>query len=244
MNLTIITACWKRPEVFEMFAQGVKALQEHFEGRMNITVTCAGSEGQCSKTMVEAHNFTYLEHSNKFLGQKMNQASIAAKQHSPDYCLFLGSDDIMAPNVMEVYYDEMVKGIDYLYVKDFYFFDTVTKKALYWRGYDKNNNRGDGCGAGRVLSHRILNGLAYKPWFDTHLHGQLDTAFDMRYRSMRGLRPKEKAFFLRDIEAFGLDIKSITNMTPFELWPNTLPVDAQKMLFDNLPDNLAKQIYG
>lgn len=244
MNLTIVTACWQRPEVFEMFAQGVKALQEHFEGRINITVTCSGSEGEESRNMVQAHDFTYIEYHNRALGQKMNQAALAAKQHEPDYCLFLGSDDIVAPNLMEVYYDEMVKGIDYLYVKDFYFYDTVTKQGLYWAGYNKNNNRGHACGAARVLSSRILDGIGYKPWSDTGMHNALDTAFDIKYRSMRGLRPQEKGYFLRDIDCFGLDIKSSTNMTPFERWENTKLADGKKMLFDNLPQDLAKLIYG
>lgn len=243
MNLTIVTACWKRPEVFEMFAEGVKMLQKHFEGRINITVTCAGSEGERSKNMVEKHNFSYVEYHNKALGTKMNKAAILARQHEPDYCLFVGSDDIIAPNLLEVYYEEMQKGTDYLYVKDWYFFDLGTKQGLYWAGYDLKVNRGHACGAGRVLSKRVMEGLNYQPWFDNKLHDVLDTSFDRRLRSVRGLGVKQKGWFLRDIDAFGLDIKSATNMTPFAKWRNSKYMDGKDLLFDNLPKALAKKIY-
>jgi len=244
MNLTIVTAVWKRPEVFEMFAQGVKLLQKHFKGRINITVACTGSEGQQSRSMVEAHKFLYAEYHNRALGQKMNKAAIISRTLEPDYVMLVGSDDIMAPNVMEVYYEEMLKGIDYLYVKDFYFFDTVTKQGLYWAGYAKTSNRGHGCGAGRVLSRRVLDALGFQPWYNDKCHNILDTAFDRRMRSIQGIKPIAKSFYLRDIDGFGLDIKSSTNMTPFAKWDNTEFMDGKKMLFDNLPEKLAKQIYG
>jgi len=244
MNLTIITAVWKRPEVFEMFAQGVKMLQKHFKGRLNITVSITGSEGEDSKNMVEAHGFLYTEHPNRALGQKMNKAAIKARQHNPDYCLLIGSDDVIGASMLEKYYEEMLKGTDYISVKDFYFFDTETKRGLYWKGYNKNANRGHACGAGRMLSHRIMEGLGYQPWYNDKLHGVLDTAFDRRYRSVKGLNPIEKSFFLRDFNGFGLDIKSSTNMTPFALWDNTEFVDGKKLLFDNLPKKLAAQIWG
>jgi hypothetical protein len=244
MNLTIVTACWKRPEVFELFAQGVKMLQKHFKGRLNITVTCSGSEGEASKKMVEKHGFTYIEIPNQPLGRKMNKAALAAKQHEPDYCLFVGSDDIMGVDLMEKYYEEMQKGTDYVYVKDWYFFDLKTRKGLYWAGYDKKVNRGHACGAGRLLSKRIVEALEYKPWYDNKLCNLLDTGFDRRYRGVRYLNPVECGFFMRDFDCFGLDIKTSTNMTPFAKWDNSKYIDGKKMLFDNLPKALAKKIYG
>lgn len=246
MNLTIITAVWQRPEVFEMFAAGVKVLQDHFKGVMNISVCISGSEGEESKEMVENHDYYYTEYPNKYLGQKMNRASLLSRkqenQDDPeDYYLLLGSDDIMGPDIMEYYLTEMEKGTDYVYVTDYYFFDTATKRALYWAGYNKSANRGHGCGAGRMISRKVMDSLNFQPWFDDKLHGLLDTAFDYK---IRGITMSRREFNLKALGCFGLDIKSSINMTPFKKWDNTQFVDAKKMLFDNLPKKLAAIIWG
>src|SRR5688500_3149553 len=123
MRLAIVTGVWKRPEVFEMFAEGVKLLQSHFSDRLEIVVCVAGSEGKASQEMVRKHkNFFYTEHSNKPLGVKMNVACLLAKRMSPDYCLMMGSDDIIGVDLMEEYLIQMQKGIDYIYLMDCYFF--------------------------------------------------------------------------------------------------------------------------
>ena len=251
MNLTIITAVWKRPEVFEMFATGIKSLQRHFKGRLNIDVCISGSEGEESKQMVENHGYYYVEYHNRALGQKMNKAALLTrktedKDNPCDYYLLLGSDDIMGVDIMEHYFEEMEKGTDYVYVTDYYFFDINTKRALYWAGYTKRLNRGHACGAGRMISRNVMDQLNFQPWYDNKMHHGLDTAFDRR---IRGIEMKIKAFNLKALGCFALDIKSSTgnasnNMTPFLQWDNTRYVDAKKMLFNNLPRKLATKIWG
>ena len=241
MNLTIVTAVWERPEIFEMFADGVKLLQDHFKGRLNIQVCVSGSEHEVTKTMVESKGYFYVEKDNRFLGRKMNMAAILARKTEPDYCLLVGSDDIMGTDIMKHYYKEMHKGTDYVSVSDFYFFDTVAKKALYWAGYDTNLNRGHACGAGRMLSRRVMELLNYQPWCDDRLHNLLDQAFD---RKIAPIKMTKVMLNLKELGCFGLDIKSSTNMTPFAQWHNTQYIDARVMLATNLPEDLAEKIYG
>ncbi len=240
MNLTIVTAVWKRPEIFEVFADGITNLQESFKGRLKISVTVAGSEGEQSRNMVESRGYAYIEIDNRALGMKMNRAAMLAQGQDPDYCLLVGSDDIIGVDMLELYYTEMLNGTDYIYVTDFYFFDTQSKKALYWGGYTKNTNRGHACGAGRMLSRPVMNALKFQPWYDNQMHNILDTAFD---RKIRPIQMTKKAFNLKQNGCFGLDIKSSTNMTPFAPWAGTVEVDAKEML-NNLPIELARKIYG
>jgi len=53
MKISIVTGVWKRPEVFEMFAQGIKNLG------VEVDVIVAGSEGKRSRDMVQAHRVIY-----------------------------------------------------------------------------------------------------------------------------------------------------------------------------------------
>ncbi len=241
MRLAIVTAVWKRPEVFEMFAQGIKMLQFYFQGRIEIVCCVAGSEGHQSRSMVEAHhNFFYTEAPNQPLHLKFNQATRLASKLSADYCLMIGSDDIIGKNLMERYYVIMQKGIEYAYLTDCYFFDTVTKKGLYWGGYIAKFNRGKGAGIGRLISKSALdkiNWICWPPGYDR----VLDTGFD---KQIDRLRISKVEINLRREKLFALDIKSSTNMTPFNKWENSDFVDGRKLLIDNLPDELATLIMG
>lgn len=241
MRIAIVTAVWRRPEVFKMFAEGVKVLQSHFHGRLEIICCVAGSESFQSRTMVEAYNnFFYTELPNHPLHAKFNQATRLAYKLNADYCLMLGSDDIIGINLMERYFHLMQHGIDYAYLTDCYFFDTVTKKGLYWGGYISRLNRGKGAGIGRLISKNALdkiNWICWPPGYDR----VLDTGFD---KQMDKLRCSKVEINLKREKLFALDIKSSTNMTPFDQWENSFFLDGQKILFDNLPEELATLIYG
>ena len=160
MRVAIVTTVWQRPEIFRMFAQGVAMLQEHFKGRIEIVCCVAGSEGWNSRTMVNClPDFFYTETPNHPLGQKQNSALMLASRLKPDYCLTVGSDDIIGISLMEKYFVAMQQGIDYTYLMDGYFFDTVSTRGLYWGGYTKSFNKGRPLGAGRLISATILNQL-------------------------------------------------------------------------------------
>lgn len=241
MRLAIVTGIWKRPEIFRMFAAGVVMLQDHFKGRLEIACCVAGSEGRLSRDLVGSYkNFFYTETPNQPLGQKMNQAAHLASRLSPNYCLMLGSDDLIGISLMEKYYIAMQKGVDYSFLMDCYFFDTVSKRGLYWGGYTKAFNRGRALGMGRLISARILNQLRWICWPPGY-DRILDTAFD---RQMDRTRCSRLPINLKNERLFALDIKSTMNMTNFMQWDNSQFVDGKKLLFDNLPHHLAQQIYG
>lgn len=241
MRLAIVTGIWKRPEIFRMFAEGVKVLQDHFKGRLEIVCCVAGSEGITSRNLVNQYsNFFYCEVPNHPLGEKMNKAAFLASRLQPNYCLMLGSDDIIGIGLMEKYYAAMQQRVDYVYLMDCFFFDTFSKKGLYWGGYTKNFNRGRALGMGRLISARTLTQLRWICWPPGY-DRILDTAFD---RQMDRTRCSRLPVTLKHEGLFALDIKSSTNMTQFTQWDNSYFVDGKKMLFDNLPVHLATLIHG
>jgi hypothetical protein len=216
-KIAIITAMWKRPEIFKVFGQLTNDLIKSVP-ECDFQVFCVGSEGKESRQLAESFGFTYIEHPNDYLGQKWNAVTLAAKSFNPDYCLMMGSDDVMDATLFRRYLPYMQNGIDYIGVLDWYFYDTRTKEAIYWAGYRKAFNRGVTCGAGRFLSAAILESLNWQPWEHDRLHNLLDTSMENRLKTIPHSRA---AFIIKDGGGIGLDIKSSTNMTPFAEWDNS-----------------------
>lgn len=215
-------------------------LQEHFKGRLEIVCCVAGSEGWNSRTMVNSQpNFFYTEVPNQPLGQKMNKALELASRLAPDYCLLVGSDDVIGINLMERYFVSMQQGIDYTYLMDCYFFDVVSKRGLYWGGY-LGRFKGMALGMGRLISAKALHQIRWILWPPGY-DRILDTAFDAQMRRMRLISRAE--LWMKKDKVFGIDVKSPVNMTKFEKWENSEFIDGKSLLFDNLPTNLATLIY-
>lgn len=222
IKLAIVSAVWKRPEVFEMFAAGVHKLERTCD--MDITVIIAGSEGKRSQSMVERHGFKYVEVPNEPLATKVNAPMLIARHLKIDYVLCVGSDDIVSPGLMKVYESYMRAGIDYIGVTDFYFYDLTTKRAAYWGGYT-DKRKGHTAGAGRLISNRLLNSWNWQPWEIRH-----SKVLDQSMQEKLLHTPHTAATFsLKDKGVFALDIKSETNMTPFQLWDNTTFIPSEEL---------------
>jgi hypothetical protein len=226
IKLSIVSMVWKRPEVFEIFAKGIHDLKVPPDFELSVFIS--GSEGRTSKTMVERHGFKYIEIPNQPLARKAN-ASLALARDS-DYVLCVGSDDILHPDTFTTYCEIMRQGVDFIGVLDFYFYDTTTGKASYWGGYTEPYRKGRTCGAGRVLSKRILDLWKWQVWEVKHNH-ILDNSID---KKLKNVEHKSCVFKLRDFGLFATDVKSTTNMTPFELWPNSKYINP-KILTDKFP---------
>jgi len=240
-KLCIVAAVWKRPHIFELFADGIDILKDHFKGRLDISVSIVGSEGVKSKSMVESRGFSYCECPNNPLGFKMNRASLGSIQYDPDFVMWLGSDDVVTPELMEHYIVAMDEGIDYTFLMDYYFFDTITKQAFYWGGYNHERVGGNSCGAGRMISKRVLGLTKYKLWYNDRMHRILDTSMDVLLNKIPMTR---KELWLKELDCFSVDIKCSKNMTQFYMWDNTHKVDGKEMLFNNLPTYFADKIYN
>lgn len=204
MKITIVTGVWQRPNVFEMFAKGIKNLG------VDLRVIVAGSEGKRSEEMVLAHGFEYIEINNKPLGRKMNATTLAAK--GSDYVVCMGSDDVLSPELFQHYLKYMSKGYDFIGLSDFYFYDTKTKRAMYWGGYT-DKRKGMTVGAGRVISSRLMNSMNWTPW-----NNEADKSLDSIMNNQ--IKGKQKVLRLKDLNVLAVDIKSSTNITKFKQWEN------------------------
>ena len=223
IKLAIITGIWQRPEIFKYFAAGVKELEKLED--FDITTIISGSEGETSRKLVEDHGFTYIEIPNRPLAVKMNAPLKIAKELGVDYVLCMGSDDILHPNVLVEYLKYMRSDIDYIGVTDFYFYDTTTAKSAYWGGYREPYRLGHTCGAGRVLSAKLLDQWDWTIW-SSKQDDMLDSSMQIKLSSTVHT---SIYFSLKSKGLYGLDIKSSVNMTPFTLWDNTEFIDTDEI---------------
>lgn len=224
IKIAIVTAIWKRPEVFKLFCKGIRQFwSKRYHDKVVVDVFIAGSEGDISRRLVQGELpvANYVEIKNDPLARKMNAALQLARGY--DFALCVGSDDVIHPDLFDRYIAAAERGIDFVGVLDFYFWDTKTRKAAYWGGYREKYRQGMTCGAGRMFSARLLDQWNWKIWNDEHSR-ILDNSSDEK---LRGINHSSEIFSLRETGLFGLDIKSPENMTPFELWDNTHFIDSE-----------------
>jgi hypothetical protein len=214
LKIVITTMVWKRWEIFEMWADGVKNIISYFNN-VDIKVVIAGSEGNESRKRVEKHCFHYIEHPNMPLSNKANARLSACKQFNPDYVVLVGSDDIISIKAFDFILSKMAKGYDEIAPMDIYYFDTVSQTAAYSHGY-QNRRKGEPVAVGRALSKYVLNKCNWNLW-PQNIPCSLD-----RFSKKRINQFKRNHFYYRckDEGIVICDIKSKTNITKFALRPN------------------------
>lgn len=207
----IVTGMWKRPEVFNIFGRHTS--------KLGIDVIVAGSEGETSRKQAESFGFIYLEQPNQTLAAKMNATTIEAMKRGYTHVICVGSDDLLSKELIDEYLRLIREGYHFIGITDFYFYDTQTGKASYWGGY-ADNRKGISCGAGRVISSLLLNQWDCRPWSGTkYLDSSMQSKIDNCIKQTH-------TFSIREKGLLAVDVKSSTNMTPFELWPNSSYIDA------------------
>jgi hypothetical protein len=212
---TIVTGVWKRPEVFELFANNIPSWAR---------VIVVGSEGARSRKMVEEKGFEYIECDNDPLGFKMNKTTLAAK--GSDYVICMGSDDVFCDRLWNELSKLMDKGHDIIGLEDLYAYDLNTRNAIYWAGY-ADERKGATTGVGRCLSKRVMESLNWKCW-ENNINKGLDSSMTRRIADTL-IDFDRKTINIKEKNMFAVDIKSDENITKFRRWPNSFEIDPTRI---------------
>jgi hypothetical protein len=162
-KVAIITACWKRPEVFRLFCQWVAQLKPRPQ------VVCAGSPRDGCEAIAREHGLTYEQVPNE-MARKWNHAVGMAQQTDATHFLFMGADDFMDQAMWDYY--QRFEG-EHLGLLDLLFYDRPSGRAAYWPGYS-NRRTGEPIGACKLVRRDVLEKLHWAP-FDPalrHWHKQ------------------------------------------------------------------------
>lgn len=209
MKIVIAPMVWKRPKVFDVFAEGVLILKELFEtDDLEIQIMCVGSEGETSRQMVEQYGFEYREFPNSPLSAKAQYRLNEVRKLDPDYVMFISSDDFVTPGYFAYVLELMYRGYEFIAPYDIYYVKDM--KLYYEYGYTKYHRRnGEPYAVGRALSKSLLDRIDWVLW--THA---LDRGLDGEawYRT-RDKAESRKFFRCKDIGGMIVDVKSSVNLS-------------------------------
>lgn len=229
LKISIASGAWKRHRLFKYFCEYYQQLKEVYPFRLIVSCTEKETFDMCMKY---GHQPVMVD--NTPLYRKMN-ASVK-KADGSDYTILIGSDDFISEKAFLYYIELFKQKIDYIYTLDWYFYDTISKRSLYWGGYDRKFNKGLGCGAGRAVSRNLMEQLQWEPWPPGY-DKVLDTGME---RKLDKLKFTHYGFKLKDFDLFCLDIKTEVNMTPFNVWPNCTLMEPKLMLQKYMPKETEK----
>lgn len=152
-RIAIITACWKRPEVFRLFCQWVAQLKPRPE------VVCAGSPRDGCEAIAREHGLIYEQVPNE-MARKWNHAVGMAQGINASHFLLMGADDFMDQRMWDYY--QRFEG-EHLGLLDLLFYDRPSARAAYWPGYS-NRRTGEPIGACKLVRHDVLEKLNWAPF--------------------------------------------------------------------------------
>ena len=190
-NIHILTALWKRPDITNLFIQGVK--------RLGFDCTASISE-ESYISVCDANGINWIMTPNKPLGAKWNAGLREALNHEWDYLLILGSDDLISNDLIYRYMS--YEGWDMIGVRDLYLYKDGRVKYFA-------SKRLKTIGAGRLLKRSAIEKCGML-WSD-HKNKGLDGNCSKRLRMKR---LKEVAINMGD--SIVVDIKSDVNMNSFD----------------------------
>lgn len=189
-----------------------------------LTVICVCSSQEDIKALA-GELVVIVEHENKPLGAKWNAGFVEAKKFNPDACLFVGSSDWLSDNwvssllpLMDKYDMVGTPGCHFLDIKQGNKF-----RAVDWGGYLGERST-ESIGIGRLLSHRIMDKIGWKPFDDTK-DGSLDYSMFNRVKKAGG-----KVSMINHPELISLSIST-------DLWPNKHSFD------DNISGELRRNTF-
>lgn len=220
MKLGILTATWKRYDVFKIYCKAINRYREHPE--LEIVPLVVVSDRQ-SAAICRNNKIKYITCPNFPLSSKFQAGMTELKKYGVDYVLNLGSDDLICDNTLNVYLREMNKGFDFIGVGSCFVYSRVEKKLVYWPGYSGwlNYRKGESAGVARCLSARLLNFLNWKVW-DCDINKGLDGCMTKR---LKGFKYSSKTLFCENENMMVVDLKDNQSVTNFKHYKNCRKID-------------------
>jgi hypothetical protein len=214
-RLVLLTCVWKRPGLSRVVLRVYRRIQRSLAGQIDLKLLAVGSEGDDSRRLCEDEGFDYIEYPNSPLSHKWNAGVQAARSYDPDGLIFAGSDDLLSSELFKAYAEKLKDGYDFFGLSDLYFFDTQSGRLGYWGGYEHviPERLGEPIGCGRCFSRNLLDQTVWNLWPSEPGYQSLLDEATLCYVQEKGFQPK--TFKLDDINVRAVDIKTDTNINPF-----------------------------
>lgn len=217
MKTLILVAFWKRIEISVLFWYGIQRLKENFD----IQIASIVSDEE-NKSLAKIHSDFIIEHENKPMGRKLNNAMTEILINDFDFLMQMGSDNLISDKGMET---------NMKYMNEYKFFghtnliivDSMTKEC-------KLKRYGNVFGAGRCIHKSILEKCT-PLWADDRERG-LDVNSEITIEWKKG----KVALPINDEEV--IDIKSDENIWKFS------DLQGEKYEFENIKNKISEKEFN
>ena len=233
MKIVVTTMMWKRPEIFRVWAEALRAAAR--EDMPEVLV--AGSEGQRSRALAEGYGFHYIETPNRPIGRKANARFAACRDLDPDYVILCGSDDIVSQATWRYYEHKAERGrADEVNIDDIYHLNSHTGDLAYSPGY-KDHRAAEPVAPWRMLNRSLCDALDWRGWPDDErlfLDGHFYARLDAIPRTVHRIHVRDQGLFV-------CDIKSQVNMTRWKMHPHWEVVEPE-LIAERLRPEIVAQL--
>lgn len=214
MKVGIVTAIYGRHVAVHRFAKPLDGIP-----------VLAVVSNLSDKKVAQEHGFQVVTHSNQPLSSKWNFALKHARRMNADAFLMLGSDDVVDPNIFDIY-KRAAQGVDMVAFEDFYILNAETNDLRYWSGYN-DRRKGEPAGAGRLWTRSALEKIRWNLWEGSHKKGIDRLSWDKsRNLSKRILNMRKESTYIYDIK----DEHSTTSWSQFKHLPKAPPHERRRIL--------------
>lgn len=201
MKTAIVSCVHGRSYLWEIFKQGLYNLLEVFDADV---ILCCTDQTECNYFK----EFTTINFGNRYLGAKWNAAIYAAYLRKVDYVMMIGSDDVINPEIAEVYKPYMEEGNLIFGMQDFLALNLETDRIKHFKGYPKEYSLP--IGAGRMISRQALEKVNGMPAIHIRQKG-IDTSIS-RTLKRHGIQDT----VILHPKPLILDIKSADSLTAYD----------------------------
>jgi len=199
-KILIFLALWKRPKITELCFEGLNRLRTHPD--FDIQVLAVLSEEEM-KPLCAKYHVNYVECENSPLGRKKNYGLSFAKNHTFDYLMEIGSDDLILNELLDSYKPFIESGVKFFGIRDAAYIDSEG-------GYCNRLQSNSTYGAGRMIHRSLLELVDFRLWKETLERGlDNNSVFSFMRRGIDYKQVKPMAF------PGVIDVKSAENIWPF-----------------------------
>lgn len=220
----IVTINNGRPKVFKLFCASMKRLRTQVG--IDFPVVCVS--GVEDRKTCDEYNIGHIVQTNKPVSRKFDTGCKYMQKIGVNYCMILGSDDIMSTDLLKSLISEMNKGISLIGIKELYFYGTEKQfkgKLLYIRLTSL-------AGVCRTIHKSILDKVDWRPW-------GADKDWGMDGMMMKRIRPYVTTTSV--VSGLVCDVKTSTNLNHFSYWNSKVKeTTPAKVFYDTLSEEELK----
>ena len=212
-DILILIPVWKRPEIFRICAENLVWFSHKVKHRIRVLVIMSPEDPKLDKLfkIVTRNGFDFCYVPNLPVSDKLNEGiRHAMENYTFDYLMNFGSDDLIHPDILNLYDKHMEKNTPVFGINNLYFYNRSDRTVIHYHTY--NNLRA--IGAGRMINHHVVRVMLQKkmPLYEPGLNRGLDN---------NSIRRIIATLYVRDVVLdagrfpYIVDIKSGENINGF-----------------------------